>query len=52
MEESETGEEAGPATLHVPGALCVKLESLQRAPSPVRARGGGGKEFKGIVMKF
>jgi len=28
MEESETGEEAGPATLHIPGDLSVKVESI------------------------
>ena len=42
MEESETGEETGPATLHVPGALCVKVESLQGAPSLALACGGEG----------
>jgi len=44
IEESETGEEAVPATLLIPSALCVKVEYLQGAPSPAweLGRGGGG----------
>jgi len=34
MEESETGEELGSATILVPGALSVKVEYLQGAPWP------------------
>ena len=43
MEESETGEEAVPATLLVLSALRVKMECLPGAPSLARARGGGGE---------
>jgi len=34
MEESKTGEEAGPATHHAPGSLCVRVYNLQGAPWP------------------
>ena len=49
MEESETGGEARPATLHVPVTLCVKMESLQGAPSQARARGEGGEADRAIM---
>ena len=42
MKESETREGMGLATLLVPGALFVKVECLQGAPSLAQAFGGMG----------
>ena len=49
MVESETGEEAGPATLHILGALCVKEESLQGALYPALHTEEGGEAGRAIT---